>query len=158
MKERGIIMSGDNPNLILSDRKTQTRRMMNPQPNGALDLEPREVAEFYPVGTDRKTGLMSYLARDKKHHPVNCFPIGNHSTKSDINCPSGVAGDRLYVREKFQLHTVATSEIRVSYSSGEDRFVDPDDYDEIPDDNHWRPSIHMPKWASRITLEILKVR
>lgn len=78
---------------------------------------------------------------------------------SEQKSPYGRPGDRLWVRETFQLHTVGTGEIRVTYREGnEDRFVDPEEFGGIPDDNGWRPSIFMPRWASRITLEIEAVR
>uniref|UniRef100_A0A6M3JVC1 Uncharacterized protein n=1 Tax=viral metagenome TaxID=1070528 RepID=A0A6M3JVC1_9ZZZZ len=75
------------------------------------------------------------------------------------NCPLGKVGDRLYVREKFQLSKgdfAPTLEEELSkksrvlyYASDNPRYRDKD---------KWKPSIHMPKWASRITLEITDIR
>jgi len=61
-------------------------------------------------------------------------------------CPYGQPGDRLWVREKFACLDLA-KKTPVIYAA-----------DREPKDYLWRPSIHMPRWASRITLEIIAVR
>lgn len=61
------------------------------------------------------------------------------------SCHHGQPGDQLYVRETFY----AFLGWKVLYRADDDGF--------LPDDG-WRPSIHMPRWASRITLEITSVR
>jgi hypothetical protein len=64
-----------------------------------------------------------------------------------IYCPYGQPGDRLWVRETW--HTWGPPERQfLAY-----RATQPD-----ADDFVWRPSIHMPRWASRLTLEIVGVR
>ena len=68
-------------------------------------------------------------------------------------CPYGGHGDRLWVRET---HWRAEGE----GTGGKVRFLQykatsPDD---PPLGDRWRPSIHMPRWASRITLEVVEVR
>jgi hypothetical protein len=83
----------------------------------------------------------------------NGFCIGE-----TINCPHGVVGDRLWVREKHNIECSYPVEEKcghpdhVYYWASEnsvvrDSFTTP-----------WRPSIHMPRWASRITLKIMGVR
>lgn len=67
----------------------------------------------------------------------------------EIQCPYRVAGDRLWVRETFALHDKLKPPI-VYY-----RADDPTCYGS---DGAWTPSIFMPRWASRITLEITHVR
>jgi len=82
-------------------------------------------------------------------------------------CPHGVPGDRLWVREKW--HTCPhCPDGFVAYGAGGFRQVAPG----VAASNHtcalplsrkcaahgWKPSIHMPRWASRITLEIVDVR
>ncbi|MEJ1267197.1 morphogenetic protein [Pantoea ananatis] len=86
-------------------------------------------------------------------------------------CPFGAVGDRLWVRETWQGPLV-------DYDEAYSMFKDPTPYQKAEncvhradggpcpeftdaDDNlrqGWRPSIHMPRWASRITLEITGVR
>lgn len=78
-------------------------------------------------------------------------------------CPFGQPGDRLWVREA---HAVVP---RTAYarSEGVEQVLRPDDdHDacvfregwERSRPGRWRPSIHMPRWASRISLEIVGVR
>lgn len=75
-------------------------------------------------------------------------------------CPYGVVGDRLWVRESFWDHDKgspaaersATRDERIEYRATEWDRVDPSDA------GLWTPSIHMPRWASRITLTITDVR
>lgn len=72
------------------------------------------------------------------------WAIGN------IHCPYGVPGDRLWMRETHYVQSAG-------YKDGSGtlilyRATEPN----AP--NTWTPSIHMPRWASRITLEITDVR
>jgi hypothetical protein len=94
-------------------------------------------------------------------------------------CPYGVPGDRLWVKETWQyadwtddgqpyIRYAADNHVRFCEGAGEgDSLVDiwchlssPDNYeiDGKAADRKWRPSIHMPRWASRLTLEITDVR
>jgi len=72
---------------------------------------------------------------------------------NELVCPFGQPGDRIWVRETFAsgLSTKSTLAYRATHKREdlEDGF-----YDTIK----WTPSIHMPRWASRITLEITDVR
>lgn len=118
-------MSGDNPRLILEGRKTQTRRLMNPQPSMSVSGTKRIHGQFKAA-----LGELA-VAAIKQELPKRC--------------PYGVAGDRLWVREKWCIrHTLTPA---AYYFSTEPNACE-----------KWKPSIHMPRWASRITLEILKVR
>ncbi|MCK7547173.1 hypothetical protein ACFPQA_04270 [Marinobacter koreensis] len=114
--EKPIIFNDEMIRAILGGRKTQTRRIIKPQPEGG--------AMWTPFAPQRY---------------VN--GVGN-----PLICRYGQPGDRLWVRETFAvlgdedkhvLHYRATHPIK---GSG------------------WKPSIHMPRWASRITLEITSVR
>jgi hypothetical protein len=62
------------------------------------------------------------------------------------DCPYGASGDRLWVRETWGHCDGGTC-----YRASEADSV-------LPDDGRWRPSIHMPRWASRIALEVTDVR
>lgn len=62
-------------------------------------------------------------------------------------CPYGRPGDRLWVRESY----------RVMRPHGVDEVQYKADWRPLPHDG-WKPSIHMPRWASRLTLEIVSVR
>ena len=151
--ERPIIMSGDNPRLILEGRKNQTRRIIKPQP------ETRDGAIFWQSPRYDNGDGVHYL------HTNEDAAIRLIETA----CPYGVAGDRLWVREKWRLSVVSPQfSIRycvVQYGDGEELYryecdhpsLCIDDWNRTPEDK-WRPSIHMPRWASRITLEITNVR
>lgn len=132
--KRPIIMSGDNPKLTLEGRKTQTRRVVN-----------------LPPGSE-----------DTKKVTWGCvggqgfgFIFGDRI----LPCPYGVAGDRLWVRETF-CGPVLTSERGELF----ERYYYKSTHQHERPRNHkaeiipWTPSIHMPRSASRITLEITKVR
>jgi hypothetical protein len=63
-------------------------------------------------------------------------------------CPYGVPGERLWVREAWQSHIGSVGESLIyAYRATDDHRLGP-----------WRPSIHMPRVASRITLEVAGVR
>lgn len=75
-------------------------------------------------------------------------PMGSWwETGKDINrCPYGKPGDRLWVRE-----TWANGATRAMYRAGCNESY-------TPPDGQWRPSIHMPRWACRLLLEVTDVR
>lgn len=66
-----------------------------------------------------------------------------------LSCPFGVVGDRIWVRETWARYNIDQDSHDMAY-----RATTPDDW---PEEGRWRPSIHMPRWASRITLEITDV-
>ncbi|MDR8492024.1 morphogenetic protein [Serratia nevei] len=92
----------------------------------------------------------------------NCIPLQKPTkTKDGIYthvmdapghglCPFGQVGDRLWVRETWARYNIDQDAHDMAY-----RATTPDDW---PKEGRWRPSIHMPRWASRITLEITAVR
>lgn len=130
MKERGMIFNGEMVRAILDDRKTQTRRIINPQPSLTR-------SGFFWKG--------SYYGAGSSDAETN-------RNFAHVACPHGKPGDRLWVRETFAtgLSTKSTLAYRATHKRQdlEDGF-----YDTIK----WTPSIHMPRWASRITLEITSV-
>ena len=75
--------------------------------------------------------------------------ISGHPPRSIRQCPYGAPGDRLWVRETFAHLTHNDT------GEGEGYIYRADGWD---DDVKWKPSIFMPRWASRITLEITDVR
>ncbi len=148
MKEYPIIFSGDHPRKILYKLKTQTRRVMKPQPK---DCTVEVVISMNP---------QSWISR----WPVDMralYPNSKPTTMiGDIHkCPYGQVGDRLWVRE-----TWVTGFLDDKKSPSQlDRDNTPiwykaDFSNESAIREKWRPSIFMPRWASRITLEITEVR
>lgn len=70
--------------------------------------------------------------------------------------PYGQPGDRLWVRETFHV----TSANEVVYRADYPDNATARGMENVPpeQDVRWRPSIHMPRWASRLTLEVVSVR
>jgi hypothetical protein len=77
-------------------------------------------------------------------------------------CPYGQVGDRLWVRETWsgreghELHGCTGTYFY--FADGENQFGKQIGFTYMQRERKWRPSIHMPRWASRITLEITSVR
>jgi hypothetical protein len=153
VKERPILFSAPMVRAILSGRKTQTRRIVMPQPPEGF-----HGPEMGP------NGLWAFV-RVRKHNEWH-----------DVKCPYGEPGDRLWVRETFYAD-------HGDYADGgrlpaerpdwaDDMLYYPAD---ARGDGSWccglipecscaevgkpkaRPSIHMPRWASRLTLEVTGV-
>lgn len=127
MKERGMIFNGEMVRAIIDGRKTQTRRIIKPQPEATL------------------SGSLSgkWLSR-----PLNRLLLPKIEDIA-IHCPFGVVGDRIWVRETWARYNIDQDSHDMAY-----RATPPADW---PEEGRWRPSIHMPRWASRITLEITGV-
>lgn len=167
VKERPILFSAPMVRAILEDRKTQTRRIVKPQPPSKYWLigtahTGQDVGLYYESGKWRMTGAVGVC----REAMGNLWPK-NHEWK----CPYGTVGDRLWVRETW-CHAADDND-RFKYNA--DGNLDnscchfrADGYEVMHIDREetkaglpkspWRPSIHMPRWASRITLEITGVR
>lgn len=135
MKERPILFSAPMMRAILAGKKTQTRRVVKPQPPG-LWMKPETA-----VITDHH-GCWAF-SRIAPNGMAVAWPRGANS----IRCPYGVPGDRLWVRETWFPETPNRAIYRAD-GEFEDGYAGPG----------WRPSIHMPRWASRIILEVTDVR
>ena len=126
--ERPVLFRGEMVRAILDGRKTQTRRVIKPQP----EL--------------RANGSVLWWKNDM------LVP------ESTYRSPYGAPGDRLWVRESFcyteggiavcHKENCTKDEFREGWWIG-NIFIGP---------VKWRPPIHMPRWASRITLEVTAVR
>lgn len=163
MKERGMIFNGEMVRAILDGRKTQTRRIMAPQP--ADDIE----RSAFP--NPDAIGWKSTL----KH---------KHGSTTAHFCPFGNVGDRIWVRETWGVVSHELDEdgriqpwkpdrpataihempFGNGYYSGHAIYAADGDFTWGDDDGYedgrscWKPSIHMPRAASRILLEITDVR
>jgi len=147
MKEHPIIFSTDMVKAILDGRKTQTRRIIKPQPPATY---------YSPIAA---TGI--FTKSTWAFHKPN-----QGSIPHIIECPYGQVGDRFWVREAFMFKKGADA--RESFINtpqecclGEPphyRYKTDPDAEEYGRHYKWRPSIFMPRWASRITLEITGIR
>lgn len=165
MEERPVIFNGEMVLAILDGRKTQTRRTVSDRHLHLINVA-SQVGECYPLesGIDHANSQSYY----REH------------------CPFGKVGDRLWVRETFA--TLGNEDgcaidwdenlvkgggqeaARIYRASCEQKSGNyglwsiPDIADWKPHtwnvqyEGSWVPSIHMPRWASRILLEITAVR
>lgn len=133
MKERPIIFNTEMVKVILDGRKTQTRRIIKPQPTLSNTSGFNWKGAAYGLGfNDKET---------------------NRNFANTNACQLGKVGDRLWVRETFAqgLCTESTLAYKATHK--------PEDLEEgWFEQIKWTPSIHMPRWASRINLEITNVR
>lgn len=161
MHERPILFSAPMVRAILDDKKTQTRRVVNGLPAVSLVGDVRAVTD----------GDRWAIARSRLD------PRGGAAWPADpapgLLCPYGVPGDRLWVRETHAFieggqydpmngdyhdiysvdGPVKPHEFPLAYRA-DDAWQDECNSEGIS----WRPSIFMPRWASRITLEVTGVR
>lgn len=137
MKERGMIFNGEMVRAILDGRKTQTRRPVK-----------------FPI-LDRNLGCE--LAGNEL---AGELAAGNY-----LNSAFGKPGDRIWVRETFRVHNRATdvatlvykASVRNSWTEQTHR-VPVSVCNKPATPEKWTPSLHMPRWASRMLLEITDVR
>ncbi|MGV2894209.1 hypothetical protein ACNPPY_00305 [Achromobacter sp. AGC78] len=145
MRERPILFSAPMVRALLAGTKTQTRRVVKGIDPANLDSTMTK-AQWRQVNRDR---------------PVSFGPT--------YFCPYGQPGDRLWVRETWSSDFAGHyPHDRVWYAADDDRQHDievrngvrgiysPESQQFVP--FRWRPSIHMPRWACRILLEITAVR
>ena len=140
MRERPILFSAPMVRAILAGTKTQTRRPLSYQPTSA--------PEVYRAHKDRALTRPVIAATWIKDGESHCCP-----------CPFGVPGDRLWVREAF-MHEPADYcwEASTSIPIRPAHTVYRADYIDDAKGAGWKPSIHMPRSLSRITLEVTGVR
>ena len=132
MIERPILFSGPMVRAIIEGYKTQTRRVVRPQPIGRL--------QHYGHG---------HWADSGAEYGANY-----------VRCPYGVADDRLWIRETFAIvpHTAYRHDPSIPHRvspCGEFWAVYKEGWDRSAP--RWKPSIHIPRWASRLTLVIESV-
>ncbi|MEB5816679.1 hypothetical protein [Klebsiella quasipneumoniae] len=163
MKERGMIFNSEMVRAILDGRKTQTRRIMAPQP--ADDIERGIFPNPEVIGW-----------KSSRRH--------KHGSTTAHFCHYGKPGDRIWVRETWGVvsHTFSDDGLMIDwvpdrpataihempfgngYYSGHAIYAADGDFTWGDDDGYedgrscWKPSIHMPRAASRILLEITSVR
>ena len=144
MKSHPILFSGPMVRALLDGSKTQTRRIVKPQP-------PAHVIDFCAYHNPKGDGLAHFGFDPVARELQDWFSV----------CPYGQPGDQLWVRETF----CPIYPQNPAYNGGH-----PIEYDYAATYRHgfrlgdsigikkvWKPSIHMPRAASRIKLEITGV-
>jgi len=137
MSEHPIIFSGEMVKAILAGRKTQTRRVVKPQPKG---LDP----SLAPTGA---------FMDESGTRPPLWFINGKWR-----KCPYGQPGDLLWVRETHHIDQYPDGALDAHGNPGTVHYRADTDVISQSWEGQWRPSIFMPRWASRITLEVVSVR
>lgn len=140
MKERGMIFNGEMVRAILDGRKTQTRRPIKWKQTRFTEIGEREDGSKWPWSEDAEHACDFW-------HP----------------CPFGAVGDRIWVRKTFAaLESGSYEQVKPQEGHCQDlRYAATDRLAKSDADIRgykWVPSIHMPRWASRILLEITDVR
>jgi len=125
-------MQGAMVRVILEGRKTQTRRV---------------IKGLAPEQTVYQTDNQKFI--------VKSMIVSDYFTSTFYPCPYGVVGDRLWVRETWYEDRIPelTPDQHgcVHYQANQTAITK-------TFDGNWRPSIFMPRWASRIILEITGIR
>ena len=142
IKERPILFNAPMVRAILEGRKTVTRR--------AVKIQPRTKADIGSYGLGQP------------------FIRNPDVTKPNPECPYGQSGDRLWIRETWYCDHFEVMRGPYLKPDGLDIGEAIDDGTLVyaadgltpyeADQPIWKPSIHMPRWASRILLEITDVR
>ncbi len=141
-KEKPILFSTEMVQAILEGRKTQTRRVIKPQPEWK---DRKGLCSQGWSWSDKNTKLSSYPEADSFSEAIS------------LCCPYGNVGDILWVRETWQETTWMTKEDEnygFIYRASENG----KDWEDNTEDWKWKPSIFMPKEACRIKLRIVNVR
>ena len=130
MTERPIIMTSESVRAILDGRKTMTRRVIKfTHPTDWIGS----------VNPDGKDGWIAWgPTQVPDDYSRKMYPNGG-----GFKCPYGVPGGRLWVRETWASSGMA---LYWKATDGADRVA------------RWKSPIFMPRWASRITLEVVNVR
>ncbi|HDU6042855.1 TPA: hypothetical protein RFW82_001054 [Klebsiella pneumoniae subsp. pneumoniae] len=136
ISERGMIFNAEMVRALLDGRKTQTRRIIK---DCTVGRDP--ISKFIKIG--------------KKF--IGCYPEDVPELIREC-CPYGVPGDRIWVRETWAEAGASAPDLKL-YRANYPEHV-PSIYENVPpaEEIRWTPSIHMPRTASRILLEITDVR
>lgn len=149
MTDRPIIFSAPMVRALLDGRKTQTRRLLRLTPPDDADTVRAWFAPAHvPVEGVPNQWAESGLWASKS---------GSHSYNRYVGALPYRPGDRLYVREAWRTHKVS-DELKPSMLTGEGRVWFDADRDNCDQHGRRRAAMHMPRWASRLTLFVEDVR
>jgi hypothetical protein len=160
-KERGIIMQPESSRLIIRELKTQTRRVVMPFPR-------YDKKAVWLAPADRDSNFLPWP--DDRSHVTWDDILAHTDYYVDVGyCPYGKPLDRLWVKEKWRMpnsyddHSPSAigkkvdearlrkSNLPIEYDWGQVNWRG-----ERP--GRWRSPLHMPRWASRVTVVIEEIR
>jgi len=140
MNEKPILFSGEMVKAILAGRKTQTRRVIK-----------------FPKGNP--VDVTRFIGRDDKPNGEYGFHISERVISHHFKCPYGKIGDQLWVRETWRAEAGSLTDQSKPYPFIYYRATDHNEIDGFTKlYPKWKPSIHMPRAASRINLKITDIR
>ena len=168
MSEKPIIFSAEMVRAILDGRKTETRRVVKNPRGSRVDVQKAEFVQPYSnaLGFCNCWSFCRVINQSctDEYRQAAC----NRMAIDTLRCPYGVSGDRLWVRESFQpLYDDKAAHGDCDYETGAGykiRYVATEGITDWLDANtgiitdRILPSIHMPKWAARLWLEVVEVR
>lgn len=160
MTDRPMLFSGTMVRAILDGRKTQTRRVLHVQPPEWVNF--CEQPQMFNVSHQWvPSGLWRWAELDEnRHRALRQWPIDGEGSHYWLR-PRFAVGDRLYVREAWRtLHKfdclaprhLADDPSKVTFEA------DPERRNPLWAFGRLRPGMHMPRWASRLTLIVTDVR
>lgn len=159
MADRPILFSAPMVRALLEGRKTQTRRLL-------------KLGNQFPDfrgGKGDWNDAASWGWEDSYGQHIGLVADGPCSQHWGQYRGAFQVDDRLWVRESWQLHSRASDLCTVAYRASVNHSGWTEAHEKFPDklagemkprpfQDGWRPSIHMPRWASRLTLTITDVR
>jgi hypothetical protein len=170
-RERPIFFSGPMVRALLAGHKTQTRRLVKiPAWITKRGLHPRTdewMGNRYTKGSGQYPGGNPQFTGDQ---PSGLLITCLDGTCQLLPCPYGVSGERLWVRETWKASERAADMVDGIQFAADGSFIPiensraaADRWGDVYDNGRhgarcWRPPIFMPRWASRINLEVTGIR
>lgn len=149
VKERPILFSGPMVRAILEGRKTQTRRVIKPQPVGKTDAQWIDYLAKKPYRTGDRLWVRETFALESDYEfPDEKLIPTDRPVKKESAPDEGEWHTWAHYKATDPIPELCCDSDRCAQCGDDGNGFGP----------HWRPSIHMPRWASRITLEITNVR
>lgn len=147
-KERPILFSAEMVRKILAGKKTVARRVIKPQPS----KHHWEYDKTYRLTQSKITQESNGRAFVRFYHRIRSNPQSDIA--ADCVCPYGYPGDCLWVRETHSIRLEPCEHA----PNGAVWYRASDTGKQWDGELRWRPSIHMPRWASRILLKVTDIR
>lgn len=151
IKERPILFSGPMVRALLEGRKTQTRRVI------------KDVPTYPHLGRPIMDWPLSAVYQEDGRFWLDVQTDVDDNSHKELVCPYGQPGDRLWVRETWGtlewMTVIGPPRLReeIVYRAGPHPFGQDVPHGWAAGKDKWRPSIHMPRSASRLTLDVTDV-
>lgn len=165
MRERPLIFTAASMHANLAGTKTMTRRLVKAP---RITAHPKSAGlimhDLGRAWKDEGFGNGEYL-HVPFAHPGDGWDEGGEDCSRRVFCPYGWVGDRLWCKETWRPEELPCGQDGIRFAA-DNAFVPIENTPEAADlwvqanrrDGKWRPSIFMPRWASRLSLELTSVR